>query len=118
MRVKLDENVPHSATAVFAAAGHDTHTVADEDLVGRPDADVWNACVDERRMLVTFDLGFGDVRMYPPASHSGVVVLRLSDQRPAVVADVLGRFVADYDLDTLSGHLVVVTDSLVRLRRE
>lgn len=40
MRVKLDESVPHSAVAVFAATGNDTHTVADEDLVGRPDADV------------------------------------------------------------------------------
>lgn len=69
-------------------------------------------------MLVTFDLGFGDVRTYPPASHSGVVILRLADQRPDAVADVLRRFVADYDLDALSGHLVVVTESLVRLRRE
>lgn len=43
-------------------------------------------------MLVTFDLGFGDIRAYPPASHSGVVLLRLADQRPDVVADVLGRF--------------------------
>ena len=42
-----------------------------------------------------------DIRAYPPATHSGVVVLRLTDQRPDVVADVLRRFVADYDLDTL-----------------
>jgi predicted nuclease of predicted toxin-antitoxin system len=118
VRVKLDENVPYDAVAVFVDGGHDVHTIPDEGLVGHPDADVWSACVAERRMLVTFDLGFGDIRAYPPASHSGVVVLRLADQRPDVVADVLRRFLADYDLDTLSGHLIVVTDSLVRLRRE
>ena len=94
------------------------HTIPEEDLVGRPDADVWAACLAERRMLVTFDLGFGDIRAYPPASHSGVVVLRLADQRPDMVAAVLRRFLADYDLDALSGHLIVVTDTLVRLRRE
>lgn len=116
MRVKLDENVPHGAVAVFVDGGHEVHTIS--DVVGHSDADVWSACVAERRMLVTFDLGFGDIRAYPPASHSGVVVLRLADQRPDVVADVLRRFLADYDLDTLSGHLIVVTDSLVRLRRE
>jgi hypothetical protein len=54
----------------------------------------------------------------PTCDQHGVVVLRLADQRPDVVADVLRRFLADYDLDTLSGHLIVVTDSLVRLRRE
>jgi predicted nuclease of predicted toxin-antitoxin system len=118
VRVKLDENVPAGAVAVFTGAGHDVHTVPDEDLAGRPDGDVWAACVAERRMLVTFDLGFGDIRAYPPATHSGVVLLRLADQRPEAVADVLRRFLADYDLDALSGHLVVVTDTVVRLRRE
>jgi predicted nuclease of predicted toxin-antitoxin system len=118
VRIKLDENVPQDAVAVFTDGGHDVHTIPDEDLVGRPDADVWRACVAEHRMLVTFDLGFGDIRAYPPATHSGVVVLRLMDQRPDVVTDVLRRFLADYDLDTLSGHLIVVTDTLVRLRRE
>lgn len=118
MKVKLDENVPYGAAAIFATNGHDVHTVADENLAGHPDDDVWAACVTERRMLVTFDLGFGDVRAYPPAAHAGVVILRLADQRPDVVADVLSRFISDYDLDTLTGHLVVVTETLVRLRRD
>lgn len=118
MKVKLDENVPNDAVAIFAEHGHDVHTILEEDLVGHSDEDVWAACVAEQRMLVTFDLGFGDVRAYPPASHSGVVVLRLNDQRPRTVADVVRRFLGDYDLDVLVGHLVVVTDTLVRLRRD
>ena len=117
MRVKLDENVTHAAVGVFTARGHDVHTIPDEGLVGHADESVWAACVAEHRILVTFDLGFGDLRAYPP-SHPGVVVLRLPDQRPAVVTDVLGRFLADHDLDALAGHLVVVTDSVVRWRRD
>jgi predicted nuclease of predicted toxin-antitoxin system len=118
VKVKLDENVTQEAVAIFADGGHDVHTVADEDLVGHSDADVWAACLSERRLLVTFDLGFGDVRAYPPATHAGIVLLRLIDQRPAAVVDVLRRFVMDHDLDALTGHLVVVTDTLVRLRHE
>ena len=64
------------------------------------------------------NLGFADIRAYPPASHAGVVVLRLTDQRPGTVADVVRRFLGDYDLDALVGHLVVVTETLVRLRRD
>ena len=94
MKVKLDENVTHDAVAVFAAAGHDVHTVATEQLTGHPDGDIWAACFAEQRMVVTFDLGFGDVRAYPPASHAGVILLRLPDQQPAVVVDVLQRFLA------------------------
>jgi uncharacterized membrane protein len=40
VRVKLDENVPHDAVAVFIDGGHDVHTIPDEDLVGHVDADV------------------------------------------------------------------------------
>lgn len=64
MKVKLDENVPNDAVAIFAEHGHDVHTIVDENLVGHSDDDVGAACVAEQRMLVTFDLGFGDVRAY------------------------------------------------------
>ena len=63
------------------------------------------------------DLGFADVRAYPPGEHPGVVALRLTDQRPAVVVDVLRRFLADYDLDSPAGCLAVVSDMRVRVRR-
>jgi hypothetical protein len=105
VRVKLDEHVPHDAVAVFIGGGHDVHTIPDEDLVGHPDANVWKACVAEHRNAGHLRPGLRrHPRAYPPTSHSGVVVRRLADQRPDVVADVLRRFLADYDLDTLSGR--------------
>ncbi|HEX5256704.1 MAG TPA: DUF5615 family PIN-like protein [Mycobacterium sp.] len=58
MKVKLDENVTQEAVAVLVDAGHDVHTVRSEQLVGASDAAVWDACVREQRMLITFDLGF------------------------------------------------------------
>lgn len=116
MKLKLDENVTVATVAVLTEAGHDVHTVADEALTGRPDADVWAACRTEQRMLVTFDLGFADVRSYPPGTHGGVVVLRLADQRPDAVVPVVRELVATHDLDALAGRLVVVTERMVRVR--
>lgn len=68
MKIKLD--------------GHECHTVADESLTGAPDAKLMDICRSEQRMLVAFDLRFGDVRVYPPSSHAGIVLLRLRDQQP------------------------------------
>jgi hypothetical protein len=62
--------------------GHDVDTVADEGMVGRPDPDVLAAAIADERALVTFDLGFGDPRAYPPGDHRGIVLLRLWDQQP------------------------------------
>ncbi|MGQ0773636.1 MAG: DUF5615 family PIN-like protein [Pseudonocardiales bacterium] len=117
MRIKLDENVTSAAQPVLIKYGHDVHTVHDEDLVGAPDSDLLTVCRDEQRMLVTFDLGFGDLRAYPPGTHPGVIVLRLDDQQPDTVLDVMERLVIDHDLDRLKGCLIVVTEDRVRIRR-
>ncbi len=117
MKFKLDENVTAAAAALFASGGHDVDTVAHEGLTGAADADVMAAARSGERMLVTFDVEFGDVRQHPVGSHSGVVVLRLGDQRPTIVLDVLRGLVENHDLDALAGSLVVVTERMIRIRR-
>ena len=68
-------------------------------------------------MLVTFDVGFGNLRAYPPGTHNGIVLLRLADQRPDATLDVLRRFLIGHALDDLAGALIVVSDDRVRIRR-
>ena len=75
MKLKLDENVTIDAAGVLRAAGHDVDTVADERLVGAPDDQVMSAAQREYRMLVSFDVEFGDLRIHPVGSHAGVIVL-------------------------------------------
>jgi len=68
LRFKLDENVPGEAAASLREAGHDVRTALEQQLGGRSDEEVLNACRDEARILVTFDLGFGDIRSVFEAS--------------------------------------------------
>ena len=68
-------------------------------------------------MIMTFDIGFGDLRAYPPGSHPGLVVLRITDQGPENTLDVLRRFLANHALDDLVGALTFVSDDRVRIRR-
>lgn len=117
MRLKLDENITVAAEAPLVAAGHDVDTVADEQLVGRPDPVVLAGAVAAERALVTSDLGFGDPRAYPPGTHRGVILLRLRDQQPDNVVAVVQRLLDNHDLDELAGCIVVVTEALVRIRR-
>jgi predicted nuclease of predicted toxin-antitoxin system len=79
-RFKLDENLPRDAQALLFAAGHDVETAIEEHLAGNPDAKVLDACCAESRVLVTLDLDFADIRLYPPSTHAGVWVLRPATQ--------------------------------------
>lgn len=75
-RFKLDENLPRSALVLLRNAGHEAQTVLEERLGGSSDSKVLDACRNEERVLITYDVDFGDIRLYPPDSHSGIWVLR------------------------------------------
>ena len=66
MRVKLDENLPIELKRLFIDSGHDAETVLDEGMGGASDPEVLAACLAEKRVLVTQDADFADIRTYPP----------------------------------------------------
>ncbi len=109
--------MPRRAAAVLTGGGHDVETVPDEGLAGQPDATVFEAARSEDRMLVTLDRGFADIRRYPPGTHAGVLVLRLRDQRPAVIGSSLQQLLDEQDLEALRGCLVIVEPGAIRVRR-
>ena len=41
MRIKLDENLPASVASALTALAHEVHTVAEENLSGSKDHEVW-----------------------------------------------------------------------------
>lgn len=117
MKLKLDENLPGDAAAVFRDAGHDVETVVDEDMGGAVDLDVLAAATGETRALVTLDTDFADARRFPPGTHAGIVVLRLKDQRWAALRPQLERLVSSDVFPQLAGGLAIVTESRIRFRR-
>jgi len=53
MKIKLDENLPVSLTLLLSNLHHDVHTVAEENLSGGSDRDVWEAALRDGRFLIT-----------------------------------------------------------------
>jgi predicted nuclease of predicted toxin-antitoxin system len=96
--------------------GHDTVTVIDEQLGGRPDGDVASLCQAEGRAVVTLDLDFADIRAYPPADYPGIIVLRLARLDKRRVLSVMQRLVRVLDEEPLSGRLWIVDEASVRIR--
>lgn len=77
MKVKLDENLGQRGGAMFAEAGHDVATVADEGLTSASDAELIEACKHEERCLVTLDMDFSNPFVFSPEEYSGIAVIRL-----------------------------------------
>lgn len=116
MQFKIDENL-HSDTAdLLRQHGHDALTVFDQGLRGHADGDIASICQRESRTLVTLDLDFSDIRVYPPGDFDGIIVLRLNDQSHASVLRALGRIIPLFDTESLAGRLWIVAEHQVRIR--
>jgi predicted nuclease of predicted toxin-antitoxin system len=117
VRFKLDENLPRDAAELFLRSGHEIETVLDEQLGGQLDTTVFDACQTEGRVLVTFDLDFADIRRYPPATHSGVWVLRPATQSVGSTISLLRGALATLDREPVSQHLWIVEPERIRIRK-
>ncbi len=116
MRFKLDENLPAGAARVLADAGHDVSTALQEQLGGKPDAQIAETCKREQRALITLDNDFGNIQAYPPAEYSGLVVLQLAQQDTLNILNLLIRLIERFEREPLSGRLWVVEAHRVRIR--
>jgi predicted nuclease of predicted toxin-antitoxin system len=116
MLFKVDENLHADAAQTLRQYGHDALTVFDQGLRGYGDSEVARVCQREYRAIITLDLDFSDVRAYPPANYSGIVVLRLADQSRAAVLRVMQRIIPLLDQELLAGRLWIVDEHRVRIR--
>jgi len=116
MRFKADENLPLEVAAFLRDHGHDALTVWDEGMRGEPDQHLAKVCQSERRALVTLDLGFADIRTYPPERFTGLIVLRLNQQSRRHVLAVLPRVLELLKTEPLEGRLWIVDKQSLRVR--
>jgi predicted nuclease of predicted toxin-antitoxin system len=117
LRTKLDEDLPSAAAIVLAKAGHDVARVRDQGMGGWKDPPLWKAIQDEDRFLVTGDKGFGDIRLYPPGKHAGVLVLRPEQDGIGPLLNLLNTVLGKVRLDDLAKTVTVATPRGIRCRR-
>lgn len=115
MKIKLDENLPLRLASLLKNLGHDVHTLHDELLLGRADAEIWEATQVESRFLITQDLDFSDLRRFAPGSHNGILLVRLrSPNRGDLIARVSELFQRE-NVDGWVGCFVVATERKIRV---
>jgi predicted nuclease of predicted toxin-antitoxin system len=117
VKVKVDENLPVVVAENLRERGIDAQTVHEEGLAGSSDADLIEVARAEDRMVFTLDRGFGDIRLYPPGSHSGIIVFRLEDEAAPSAQGAVAALVDHYDLDDLRSTVTVVHRGTLRIRR-
>ncbi|MCR4407815.1 MAG: DUF5615 family PIN-like protein [Anaerolineae bacterium] len=116
MEFKVDENLPVEVAALLRQVGYDVVTVFDQNLEGSSDPEIASVCQEEGRALITLDIDFADIRAYPPAQFSGLIVLRLHRQDKPHVLEVIERLIPLLSREPLECLLWIVEETRLRIR--
>ena len=117
MRIKVDEDLPRATIQMLRERGYQAEGAVEQGMGGWKDPALWQAVQAEPRLLVTADKGFADVRIYPPGSHAGVLLLRPDRAGIRPMVELLERVLTGYDLEVLAGATTVATRRSIRIRR-
>lgn len=116
-RLKVDENLPREIAELLSMHGYDAVTVLDQGWSGTADDDLWQRVQAEKRWLVTADKEFADLRLYPPGTHAGVILMRSDEEGIEDYLQLSGTAIERLDLGEIAGAIVVVSKRGVRIRR-
>ncbi len=115
MKFLADENLELLIVNWLREYGHDVDYAA-ESAVAESDVALLTRAIDDRRVVITNDLDFGELvyRFHRPAF--GIVLLRL---RVATDADQLARLQPHWGniLANCVGNFVVVSEKKIRVRK-
>ena len=117
MRFLADMGVARGVVAWLRDGGHDVVHLLDEGLERLPDQAVLAKAEAEDRILLTFDLDFGEILALSGQRSGSVVLFRLSSARPEQVIDRLRHVIAEVDAALSEGAIVTAEETRLRVRR-
>ena len=106
-----------STVAVLREAGHDAVHLRDQGLLKMEDAHILQKARTEGRIVLTFDLDFGDLSAASGERLPSVIIFRLRNQTPSSVRPRLFKILSECEADLNAGAVIVVEETRYRIRR-
>ena len=117
MRFLADMGVSLTTVRALREDGHDATHLRDEGLSRLADIDILEKARIEQRVILTFDLDFGDLLASGAQSLPSVIIFRLHNETPRAVTIHVKQLIAQRTADIDKGAIVIVEDARHRLRR-
>jgi predicted nuclease of predicted toxin-antitoxin system len=99
------------------AQNHEVAHLRDLGLHTLPDRKIFEKAVAEQRVILTFDLDFGEITAYAKGKRAGVVLFRLHNTRAQHVIERLSRVLSESSTALGEGAIIIVEDGRHRVRR-
>jgi len=117
IKLLLDANLsPETRRYLTKTFAFDVIDLITENQARLPDEDVAKLAIKEKRIIVTFDLDFGEIYHFKEKGNLGVIILRLEDKTVESVNRALYQFFKkDVERINLYKSLVVIEEKGIRI---
>ena len=116
MRFLADMGVDIRVVQWLRQNGHDAKHLRDEGLHRIPNGEIFVKAISENRVIVTFDLDFGEIVALSLGQKASVILFRLHNTRTSHLINRLATVLADTAEALEQGAVVVVEESRHRIR--
>ena len=117
MRFLADAGVSPRTVEFLSGLGHDAVHVRTLGLQRSPDIELVNQARADSRIVLTFDLDFGEILALGVLDKPSVILFRLADERAESVNRHLATVLSERRAELESGALILVEDTQYRVRR-
>jgi len=117
MRFLADMGVSRRVAEHLRDTGHDVVHLRELGFQRLPDAEIFALAAAERRVVLTFDLDFGEIAARCVGPWASVVLFRLFDTTSPHVSERLDIALAAASEPLDRGAVVVVEEGRVRVRK-
>jgi predicted nuclease of predicted toxin-antitoxin system len=116
MRFLADMGVSTKVVQWLRQNGYNAKHLRDEGLHRIPNGEIFTKAISENRVVMTFDLDFGEIIALSKSQKVSVILFRLHNTRTSFLINRLAAVLSDASDALEKGAVVVVEESRHRVR--
>jgi predicted nuclease of predicted toxin-antitoxin system len=116
MRFLADMGVSQSVVHWLRSNGHDAIHLREQGLQRLPNGEIFQKAASEDRVVLTFDLDFGEILAGSGGKKVSVILFRLQNARSGNVVGHLQKVLQQYSVALEAGAIIVVQEGRHRVR--
>ena len=93
-------------------------TAVEANLRSKSDFEILKWAIKEERILITEDIDFANILLYPPKMHHGVIVLRFRHRLENEIHTTLTKLLKELKPVEFKESLIIVDADKYRIRKE
>ena len=117
MKFLADMGVSSSTVEWLKSNGFEAKHLREEELQKLPDKDIFSKAQKEGRVILTFDLDFGEIAALAGTMLPSVIIFRLQDQTPRNVNRLLKQILDNTKEELKQGAIISANEKRFRVRR-